>query len=132
MTLELTLELEKLFLWIWISTDDELFLSADWPLGLRLNELFLEPWLLLDMLKAGEGEAVEGGDSLRPPLLPPPPPMTRLSSPGLSSPGRAWPESTASREEQRDAVRDGFCLKLRENVKYSSMIFYILGRGGAL
>ena len=120
MTLELTLVLEKLFLWIWISTDEELFLSADWPrpLGLRLNELFLEPWLLLGILKAGEGEAVEGGDSLRPPLLPPPPPMTRLSSPGLSSPGRAWPESTASREEQRDAVRDGFCLKLRENVKF--------------
>ena len=116
MTLE-ELLLEKLFLWIWISIDEELFLSDDcWrPLGLMLNELFLGPWLLMLLLKAGEGEAVEGGDSLSPPLLPPPPPMARLSRPGLSSPGLPWPLSTASREEQREPVRDGFCLKLREN-----------------
>ena len=71
MTLEELLLEKWLFLWIWISIDDELFLSEDcWrPLWLRLNELFLEPWLLLLVLKAGEGEAVEGGDSLSPPAI---------------------------------------------------------------
>ena len=47
MTLE-ELLLEKLFLWIWISIEEELFpekfLSEEcWtPLGLMLNELFLD------------------------------------------------------------------------------------------
>ena len=61
------------------------------------------------MLKAGEGEQVDGGESLVPLV----PPITRRSRLGLSSLCRAPPPlSRASRDEHRDTVLlDGLCLK---------------------
>ena len=49
------------------------------------------------MLNAGLGEAVEGGDEVA---------STRRSSPGLSRPRPAVPESRPSREDARDTVRE--------------------------
>ena len=50
-----------------------------------------------DMLNAGLGEAVEGGDEVA---------STRRSSPGLSRPRPAVPESRPSREDARETVRE--------------------------
>ena len=61
-----------------------------------------------DILNAGEGEAVDGGES----LWPFPPPITLRSKLGLSSLCPRAPLSRASREEHRDTVLlDGLCLK---------------------
>ena len=79
-----------------------------------LKELLRES-LLYEVLNAGEGEgdAVDVGESYPPPPPDPePPPITFLSKLGLSSlclsPVLL---STPSREEHREFVLDGFCLK---------------------